>query len=411
MGEMSRGYIKRTAIALLFFLAAASLTACGKKDQQPVNTEDHRVPVEVKAAARGDIYDLVRVNGRVSPAVEINVFSKLAGKVESVNYDIGDRVKKGDVLFALERTDFINQVKQAEAALSMAEANYSSLAGGTLLKQLEQAEANYLNAKENYERMKALYEEGAVSKQQFEGVELQFTLAKAQYESAVIAAPSNLKAAEAQVKQAQAALELARSQLENAVVVSPVSGIVAAKNVNPGEMVSPGMPVFTIVDLDKVFVEVNISESIINRVQIGQEVQVRVSSAGNGEFKGIVTNISPSADPRTRAFLAKIELDNPGHRLKGGMFAEVILPTDKRENVILVPQEAVLDMGNEKIVFVVMENTAYRRSVAVGIKDGRDIEIVSGIEEGENVVVAGQYTLRDKARVLIVNEEDRGESR
>lgn len=411
MGEMSRGYIKRTAIALLFFLITVNLAACGKKDRQPVKTEEHRIPVRIAAAARGDIYEVVKVSGKISPGVEVNVFSKLAGKVESVNFDIGDKVKKGDVLFALDRTDLINQVKQAEAALSMAEANYSSLSGGTLPKQVEQAEANYLNAKDNYERMKALYEEGAVSKQQFESVELQYTVAKSQYESISLSAPDNLKAAEAQMKQAQAALELARSQLENAVVTSPVSGIVAMRNINPGEMASPGVPVFTIVNLDRVFVEVNISESIINKVKMGQEVAVRVASADNGEFKGIVTNISPAADPMTRAFPAKVELDNADHTLKGGMFAEILLPTDRRENVIIVPQEAVLDMGNEKIVFVIQGDTAYKRSVVVGIKDGTNIEIINGVKEGENVVVSGQNTLRDKAEVFIVNEGNRGESK
>ena len=119
--------------------------------------------------------------------------------------------------------------------------------------------------------MQVLYDEGAVSKQQFDAAKLQYTVAKTQYESAKIAAPGNLEAAGAQLKQAQAGLELARSQLENTVIKSPVSGMVASKSVNVGEMAAPGYPVFTIVNIDKVYADLDISEVNIGSVEKGRK--------------------------------------------------------------------------------------------------------------------------------------------
>lgn len=402
-----KSYIRLTAVIIMCFFILFNLSGCGKNSTITTETDLQEVPVEIVKAARGTIYDTVKTSGRITPHVEINVVPKIGGKVEKVNFDIGDIVKEGDVLLTLESRDIASSVKQAEAAVTMAEANYRSLSEGTLDKQLEQAEANFLNAKENYERMQVLYDEGAVSKQQFDAAKLQYTVAKTQYESAKIAAPGNLEAAGAQLKQAQAGLELARSQLENTVIKSPVSGMVASKSVNVGEMAAPGYPVFTIVNIDKVYVDLDISEVNIGSVEKGQKVSVTVSAADKTEFSGIITNVSPSADPRSRTFPVRVEIDNAEHILKGGMFAQVLIQTEKKEDAVLVPEESVVDMGTEKVVFVVNDDTAYKKSVVVGINDGINVEIIKGIKEGEQVVKAGQHLLRDKTKVSVVNRGDK----
>ncbi|HHY13176.1 MAG TPA: biotin/lipoyl-binding protein [Thermoanaerobacterales bacterium] len=192
MGE--KRYIRLAIIIVISFLLLFNLVGCGRNSSITTETDLQNVVVETTVAKKGVIFDTIKTNGRITPRVEIHVVPKIGGKVEKVNFGIGDTVKEGDVLLVLESKDIASNVKQAEAAVTMAESNYKSLTGGTLEKQLEQAEANYLNAKENYESMQDLYEEGAVSKQQFDGVKLQYTIAKTQYESAEISAPGNLKA-------------------------------------------------------------------------------------------------------------------------------------------------------------------------------------------------------------------------
>ncbi|HHY13091.1 MAG TPA: efflux RND transporter periplasmic adaptor subunit, partial [Thermoanaerobacterales bacterium] len=252
-----------------------------------------------------------------------------------------------------------------------------------------------------------LYEEGAVSKQQFDGVKLQYTLAKTQYESAQISVPGNLNAAEAQLKQAQAGLELARSQLENSIIKSPATGVVSLRDIDEGDMAAPGNPVFTIVNLDEVHIDLNISEKNIGNLEKGQEVSVIVSATNKSEFIGSITNVSPSADPRTRSFPVRVEIDNSKHILKGGMFAQVLIKTQKIEDALLVPQEAVIDMGTEKVVYVIEDDIAYKRSVVTGINDGENIEIISGIKNGDNIVIVGQNLLRDKTKVSVADRGDK----
>ena len=332
-------------------------------ENSSITTETNLQDVVVETAvAKGVIFDTIKTNGRITPRVEIHVVPKIGGKVEKINFGIGDNVKEGDILLVLESKDIALNVKQAEAAVTMAESNYKSLTGGTLEKQLEQAEANYLNAKENYESMQDLYEEGAVSKQQFDSVKLQYTIAKTQYESAQISAPGNLNAAEAQLKQAQAGLELARSQLENSIIKSPATGVVSLRNVDEGDMVAPGNPVFTIVNLDDVHIDLDISEKNIVSLEKGQEVSVIVSAANKSEFTGSIINVSPSADPRTRSFPVRVEIDNSEHILKGGMYAQVIIKTRKKEDALLVPRKLLL-IWNEKVVYVIEDDIAYKRSI------------------------------------------------
>lgn len=400
-------YIRLAVLIMLCFFILLNLSGCGKNTSITTETDLQEVPVEIVNVSRGTIFDTVKTSGRITPHVEINVVPKIGGKVEKVNFEIGDIVNEGDVLLTLESRDIASNVRQAEAAVTMAGANYKSLSEGTLEKQLEQAEAGYLNAKENYESMQALYDEGAVSKQQFDAVKLQYTVAKTQYESAKIAAPGNLEAAGAQLKQAQAGLDFARSQLENTVIKSPASGMVSMKSISVGEMAAPGYPVFTVVNIDKVYVDLDISEMSIGSLEKGQEVSVIVSAVDNTEFDGIITNVSPSADQRSRTFPVRVEIDNAEHVLKGGMFAQVLIRTDKKEDTVLVPQDSIVDLGTEKVVFVVNDDMAYKKSVVTGINDGVNVEIIKGVKEGEKVVTVGQHLLRDKTKVSVVNRGDK----
>uniref|UniRef100_A0A7C2E1P0 Efflux RND transporter periplasmic adaptor subunit n=1 Tax=Ammonifex degensii TaxID=42838 RepID=A0A7C2E1P0_9THEO len=250
-----------------------------------------------------------------------------------------------------------------------------------------------------------LLEQEAVSQADFE----------ARFEQPYITAAGALKTAEAayrqavdqkenlapaQLAQAQAALSAARTNQANTVVTAPISGMVASRNVDPGELASPQAPALAIVALDPVLVEIGAAEGQISRLKVGQEVEVFISAARTTPFRGKVKSISPAPDPRSKAYTVKVTVPNPAHLIKPGMFAEVALGASTE--AVLVPQDAVVMRDNTPVLFVVQGNKAILRRVETGASDGRKIEIRKGLQPGERVVVSGQGRLVSGTPVAVV---------
>jgi HlyD family secretion protein len=214
-------------ITLLFLIIALIISGCGSKTSVDVEPEK-TVPVKLTLSQTEDLPEYQSFPGKIVAVDEVNLSPKMGGKVEQVLVKEGERVKAGQVLIQLEQTDVISQLNQAQAGYDAALAHLSSLEKGQLPQQiaqlesaLNQTEANYKNAKENYERMKELLDQGAISTQQFEGVELQYNVAEEQYESAKTqlaltqekTAPESIAAAKAQVKQADGNIDYPKCRL------------------------------------------------------------------------------------------------------------------------------------------------------------------------------------------------------
>lgn len=375
---------KRCLAPLL--LSVLLLSGCGGEKQDQAGEQQDAVPVQVVAVEKGSLASTALVTGKLEAAASANVVPGGAGgKVESVKVQVGDRVQKGQTLVVLENTALAAVVRQAEQGVAQAESS------------LKLAQVDYEQAKANYERGKTLYEQGAISQSGPSGFETAFEIpykkAKEAFEKIM---PSALESAKAGLVQA-------RENYNNAFVKSPISGVVTACNVNPGELASPGspIPVVTVVSLDKVEVEATVTEDQINRLQEGQKVPVLVGAVSAEPFTGVITNIALAADQVSKAFPIKVQLDNQKHILKPGMFAEVQL-MDRKTQVLLVPREAVIAVSGRDVVWAVADNKAASRPVTTGVSDGKQIEISSGLGEGEQVVVLGQDSLQENALVEIV---------
>ncbi|HYH03159.1 MAG TPA: efflux RND transporter periplasmic adaptor subunit, partial [Bacillota bacterium] len=264
----------------------------------------------------------------------------------------------------LEKDDLLNQNRQAKAGLSQAQAS---------LKQ----------NKDSFARLQKLYQQQAISQQEFDQ------------------AQTALDIAENQVQQAQATLALNENQLKNTEIVAPFNGFVGLLNVTQGDVVSPGVPLLAVADLSKVLVTINLSDSYIGRIHKGQTVQIGFSAYPGETFSGTVHQISPLANEATKTFPVKIVLANPGQKLKAGMIAEVKFNFNERNNVMTIPTEAIVDEIGNKSVFVVENNKARRKPVTLGISDDRKVEIVSGLTGNERVVVLGQNNLDDGLKVVV----------
>lgn len=351
-------YIFSLFAVLVLLLAAAG---CGGSTERQGGSKDEAVPVVIAAARVGVLSDGSTLSGRLQALSSADVVPKMGGKVGEIKVDVGSRVKKGDVMIKLDAPELAAAVRQAEAGLAAAEAKFEV-------------------SKASYERGKALLEEGAVSQAEFDS---KFALA--------------YKADKEQVEMSRAQLEAARANYSNSIITAPIDGVVTARRINPGEMASPTMPVVTIVNLDKVVVETNVSEDLVNTLEVGQEVEVKVAAASDKPFTGEITNIALAADKATKAFPIKIQIENKSHILKPGMFAEVKLGGGTE--ALLVPRDAVMSGEEGDFVFVVENGTAKRRGVITGASDGKSIVITSGLEEGEEVVAVGQHYLEDGMKV------------
>lgn len=319
-------------------------------------------PVKVVPAARDTISERLRYTGTVEARKSITITPDVGGKIARIHVQGGDRVSRGQVLAELDTAAIRLQLNQAEAGLAVAEAGFN-------------------DALKNKERMDRLLKENAVSEQQHEKVVLAY------------------EAAEAQKRQAQAALSLARHALDVSIMRAPFDGIVASKNAEVGDVINPMMGgfgaasgVLTIVDFSQVKIIVDVTQTDIQRLRKGQAAELTVGYAQGAVFPGEIAVVNMAADPMTKKFRVEVTADNPGLILRPGTFGEAAFEVSTHENALVVPQRAVLENG---YVFVVVDGRAVKRTVTLGLQNTHRVEILSGLAEGEWVIVEGNFGLEE----------------
>lgn len=361
---MKKSLKKPYLLGLLAVVLAGLLLAggCGG-DKAAGPAAEPGIAVEVAAAANGSIVNSTVVRGNVAATDDVYVMPKASGVVRSVNVSVGDYVTQGQVICQLDTVDL-------QTSLSLAKTQYDTL------------NTSYQEAVKNRDRYAALYAEGAVSLAQYEQAE---TTVKTM----------NLEGARLQVQQIQ-------DQINNCTVRSTINGVVAEVNVNPGDMAG-GNYVARVVDIGQVKLIANVTETVLASFSQGMEVSVKIDAASAEPFVGKVSSM-PVAANATMTYPVEITIDNPEHTIMAGMFAEVSVVREQSaaENLI-IPKSAV---NNEGQVFVVdAQNIAHQQQVETGLSDDNNVEILSGLNEGDLVVTVGGYLLSEGAEVRIVNNE------
>lgn len=314
----------------LFIIAALLVTGCGSGDHQNDGQETGGEEQEKKP--------VFFMAGKIESGEKADVTTKISAKVGKINVEVGSVVKQGDPLIILDTKEIEAQVTQAQAGMHTAEANLRKTETGARPEQKDQAQAaldsaavNYENAKNTYQRNEELFNSGAISQSQLESAETQLAAALAQYNSAQDTldiltkgeTKETLDVLQAQVKQSQAALELAEAQLANGTILSPVSGVVSAKNINVGELAVPGAILISIVNTDSLYVNAFLPSGLLEKVRVGQQVVAKVSEIPEEVFAGRVEIISPVMDAGSKNVSVKVKLENAKVPLKPGMFAEI----------------------------------------------------------------------------------------
>jgi len=375
--RVRKRYIVLIFVVLIAVVLSISYYSKTKGRDNSTAADMKKTPVETVQAVKGYIASTAVVSGKLEALHEVDVVAKVPGKVKEITSRVGQKINKGETIFVIDDTDLKDQLQQARAALSMAEANY------------RQNRERYENARKDLERMEQLYKDGAISEQMLEQVRAS-------------ASDAGLQVLEAQIEQAKVSYDMVLRQYKECWVASPIQGVVAYINVGIGQTVAPGVPVAVVVDMSRVVLEGSIGENLVNQVSAEGEVDVKIPSAGDRVFKGIIKEISPAADQRTGLFGLKVEIDNPDGLIKPGMFAEAALVKEARSDTIVIPSSAVLAKGGEKYVYLVDDGKAVFRKVTTGVSDGERIEIVAGIMDGEMVIVKGQNYVEDGDPVEVV---------
>lgn len=397
---------KRTIIIGLLIIAAAlggNYALKHRKVEAPAVTVKN---VKTQKVAVGSLSTMVDYASKFDPAQEVQVFPKTGGRVSSLNVDIGSKVTSGQVLFTIDASDLQAQLQIQQQALAVAEEN---LAKTRLTSQqtLEKSQISYNDAQNDYNNAKALYDGGAVSKQDLDS-------AKTKYDNAAIelkAAQDDLavSAAEAQVEQAKASVNAAQIQLDNLTVVSPISGVVSAKDVKVGGMVSSQSGSVTVIDSSSMVAEISVPDIVIGKIKVDQTVPVSINAMKDKKVSGVIATISPNSDAKDNSYLVKVKIDNSQSGLTAGMFIKISLPAETESNILLVPNEALNIENNVNYLYAVVNGKVKKIAVTVGISDNKNTEVKGNITKGMEVVTEGQSFLNEGEKVNIVEGSSKPE--
>lgn len=366
---------------------------------------DTPIPVKVDVAKIGELVISLKSPGEAVTNRMVTVKSEVSGIIEKLNVEEGQHVKEGDVLMELDDRQFRLELERAQAD------RLSKLSELLLEKQFEGSETsldqsemdNIQKAKQEYEKVQDLYSKGLISDSEYQDAYRQYELALIQSGEK----KDEIRSASKGLTQAEIAVKTAQMNLEKTKILAPFSGIITDIQVSPQEHIVTGRDLFVLVNISRIQVHATVLESEIGKMKEGREVILRFSAYPDKVFEGKVKSISPIVNPDDKTCKVIIDVANPEEEIKPGMHAEVEIAAEIHENKLLVPQEAVLDRGGRKLIFVVQDGLAKWRYVQVGLENDQYAEILpseregEGVEAGETVIVDGHFTLAHDARVAI----------
>lgn len=342
-----------------------------------------RPPLTVGTAtvSRATVAEYITVVGNLIGMATVQVVPKVSGRLESIAVRLADPVRRGQVIAKIEDREIQQQVKQAEASYEVAAAT------------IRQREADLKLAETSLARTRNLFERQLMPRQTLDDAEARYQAAQAQ-----------LDLARAQFQQAKARLDELRITLANTEIVSPVTGFVGKRFLDPGAFASQNSPVVSVVDISSVRLVANLVEKDVKRVAPGTPAVVEVDAFPGERFTGRVSRVAPVFDPATRTAEMEIEVPNPTLRLKPGMYARVSLRVAEHAGTLTVPLNAVVEVGGRKGVFVPDDNVARFVPVETGLQDDERVEILKGLTERETVISTGAAGLRDGDRVVLADQ-------
>lgn len=338
-------------------LLVVFLPGCGSGNKEQAEKSgpgagvSHTVPVEMAVAGQKRLTVTKAYSGTLEGEEQANIVAKISERITNINVRVGQVVEARQVALTLDKSGVSSQYYQAEAA--------------------------FKNSEKTLERMKSLYNEGAISLQSLDGAQTAFDVAKANFDAA------------------RGTVELA----------TPISGIVTAVNVSVGDLATPGAVLVTIARVGKMKVIFSINETDVTSIAIGQQVEVYSEARPDVKRQGKVVQLSKSADVGSRSFEVKALFPNtPDSWFKPGMFCKTAVQLSPRENALVIPVAAVQSDGVVDRVYLLRGGRSFQQAVELGITDGEHTEVLRGLAQGDTVATVGLNNLKDSSYVKVVSK-------
>lgn len=330
-------------LALLLVPASASAQASGP------------VPVEAAKVAIGPLGEHVTAVGSLLSNESVVIRSEVAGRVEEIHFEEGKPIKRGDKLFSLDDSVYRAALDEAEARLKLAERNNA---------RTEELFSNkYASARSRDEALSS-------------------------------------------VEIGRATVELARVRLEKMTIRAPFDGIVGLRRVSVGDYINVGEDLVNLENITPIKVDFRVAEKFLPAVRTGQSISIRVDAFPEQTFEGEVYAIDPKLDAQGRSILIRARVPNADEQLRPGLFARVTLMLELKPQALTIPEQAIVPRGGDQYVYKVVDGKASQIKVRTGIRRDGQVEIVSGLADGDTVVTAGQLKIRDGASVKVLNGDD-----
>lgn len=380
--------MKQLMAVIMVAAVLAGVTACGKSDAQKNVAQVSKPPVavDVSPATASNVSDGIEITGSLEPKFSVDVKTQIPGLVKQVMVSEWVHVRKGQPLVRIDVAETEAQVKRAEAGITSAKANHT------------QAQVAANRAERELARILKLKESGLATQQALDDARSEVEAAKAR----VGVAAAQIHVAEEEVRQGIA-------RRAKGLVVAPIDGVIALRDVNVGDLASDAAaakPIFRIVDNRLLNLTVNVSSTDSGRIKVGQPLEFTVDSQPGRTFTGKVMYINPELSSTDRSLKVIAEVRNVPEALKGGLFAKGRIVTGSRSQVLQVPRSAInaFDTVAKKGSLYIAENgTVHKRDIVSGSVNGDMVEITSGLKAGEQYVVRGGFNLKDGDKVAVAD--------
>ncbi len=397
-GRPQRLSPRDVAVAILLLGAVLAIGGCSHDGARPADaaetTANQVVNVAVTKVVRADLGQTLRIAAEFRPFQEIEVHAKVSGYVKHIDVDVGDRVRKGQTLAVLEVPELQDELNQASAAMRQSDQQVDQAQ-----HQLKSAQADYTVAHLTYGRLENVMKTRPelIAQQDVDDAQGKDQAAEARVE----AAKSGLAAAQEHRSEATANRARVQALFDYTKISAPFDGVVTARYADTGAMLAAGtssekqaLPLVKLSQNGLLRLDIPVPEADVPAVRLGKTVSVEVQAL-NRTFEGIVARFSDKVDDATRTMMTEIDVPNPKLELVPGMYAYVSFPVMETKNALAVPIQAVSREGNKATAYrVAGDNRIEVVSVTVGLETRSRLQIVSGLSEGDQVVVGNTSQLR-----------------
>ena len=330
----------------------AATTKGGGRDGEKKKAEP--IPVQIASVSRGPIAATLAFNSTLETEATVDLFPQVAGQVETLLVEEGDFVKAGDPLVQIDAREWRVDAEEAQVNLERETANFA--------------------------RSESLYQRNLINQQEYENAKFQLQQMRLRHERAKI-------------------------QLDHATVRAPFDGVISEREVQVGARVGNNTKLFSLVSLQDMVARVFVPGRYLPDIAKGQTATITSEFIPDRNFEGWVKRISPVIDPQSGTFKVTVGMSNPEHDVLPGLFVKATIVTEEKETALLVPKRAIVYDGGNQFIFTVRDGEAHRLPLAAGFETPDTVELLSGLEEGDPVIILGQSGLKDESPVKVVNPE------